>query len=313
MNAASRRGRPADLRRNAGLGAPRHIASPLRWTVAAMALIATNAFAAPEQAPRAAFKVCAPPYNLPMSDQDGSGYENKITELFGKALGLPVEYTWFPQRLGFIRATLKNNDTDDGSYRCDVVMGVIDNFELAATTRPYMRSAWAMVYVKGRGLDFIQSQKDLEQLSDEQRALLRIGIWDQGPTTEWISRIGLMDQASPYPIMSGDPKEGPGHIIQNDLVADKVNLTFAWGPIAGYFAKQIKDHELVVIPLENEPGLKFDFQIAMAVRHPDRAWRKQINELIEKNQGEIDRILKDYGVPLLPLRAAAPKGDDDDD
>ncbi len=260
---------------------------------------------------RSALKVCAPPYNLPMSDQDGTGYENKIAELFGKSLGLPVTYTWFPQRLGFVRATLKNNETEDGSYKCDLVMGVVDNFELAATTRPYMRSAWAMVYVKGRGLDFIKSQQDLKNLSAEQRQALRIGIWDQGPTTIFVHQLGLMENAVPYPIMSGDPKQGPGHIIESDLMSDKVNLTFSWGPIAGYLAKKMQGAELVVIPLQNEPGLKFDFQIAMATRHPDTAWRKQIDALIEKHQSQIDQILTDYGVPLLPLQPVSKVEDDD--
>ncbi len=270
--------------------------------------------------PRTALRVCAPPFNLPMSEKDGSGYENRMAELFGKQLGLPVEYTWFPQRMGFIRATLRNNETDDGSYKCDLVMGVVENFELAATTRPYMHSSWALVYVKGRGLDFIKSQEDLKQLSDADRQKLRIGIWDQGPTTEWVYRLGLIDQSTPYPIMSGDARQGPGHIIEEDLVKDEVNLTFAWGPIAGYIARNMRDHELVVIPLENERGksdgqpweIRFDFQIAAAVRHGEDAWRDEVDAFIAGNQPAIEAILAEYGVPLLPLKAAPARKDDDD-
>jgi len=277
-------------------------------------LVAGSGPAVAAEAERTALKVCAPPFNLPMSDKDESGYENKIARLFAEQLKLPLEYTWFPQRMGFIRATLKNNETDDGSYKCDLVMGVVDNFELAATTRPYLRSSWAMVYVKGRGLDFIQTQEDLANLTEAQKGKLRIGIWDQGPTTDWVYKLGLMDYATPYPIMSGDARQGPGHIIEGDLVADKVNLTFAWGPIAGYLAKKAKSHDLVVIPLHNEPGLKFDYQISMAVRHPDGEWRAQVNRLIEKNQAAIEGILDEYGVPRLPLlpTAAATEEDDDD-
>ncbi|MGD9602813.1 MAG: quinoprotein dehydrogenase-associated putative ABC transporter substrate-binding protein [Gammaproteobacteria bacterium] len=269
--------------------------------------------AAAAEASRSALKVCAPPFNLPMSDKDESGYENRIAKLFANQLELPLEYTWFPQRMGFIRATLKNNETEDGSYKCDLVMGVVDNFELAATTRPYMHSTWAMVYAKGRGLDFIQSQADMHKLTDAQKKLLRIGVWDQGPTTEWVYRLGLIEQATPYPIMSGDARQGPGHVIENDLVQDKVNLTFVWGPIAGFLAKRIPDPELVVIPLENEQGLKFDYQISMAVRHPDTAWKRQVNALIERNQAEIDSILDEFGVPRLPLILTNDEREDDDD
>ena len=256
------------------------------------------------------FKVCAPPYSMPMSDMDGTGYENRIAELFASQLGASVKYTWFPQRMGFIRATLKNNETEDGEYKCDVVMGVVDNFELAATTQPYLHSTWALVYAKNSGLDWIKTQDDLKNLSNEHRAALRIGIWDQGPTTEWISRIGLMDQAEAYPIMSGDPKQSPAHIVESELVNGKINLTFLWGPIAGYLQHKLKDAGLVVIPMKSEPGFKFDYQIAMAVRHGDDARRREVSGLIEKNQARIDAILGEYGVPLLPLEHKR-KHDDD--
>ncbi|MBI2798877.1 MAG: quinoprotein dehydrogenase-associated putative ABC transporter substrate-binding protein [Gammaproteobacteria bacterium] len=268
--------------------------------------------AEPPSPPRTAFKVCAPPYSLPMSDKDESGYENKIAQLFAKDLGLPLQYTWFPQRMGFVRATLKNNETEDGSYKCDIVMGVVDNFDLAATTRPYLRSSWALVYFKGRGLDFIKSQDDLKHLTAAQKKLLRIGVWDQGPTTDWVYKLGLMDNATPFPIMSGDARQGPGHIIEEDLKQDKINLTFVWGPIGGYLAHKIKDAELIVIPLQKDQGVKFDFQIAMAVRHPDTAWKKQINDLIGKHQAKITSILDEYGVPQLELLPPKKKSTNDD-
>lgn len=259
-----------------------------------------------------ALRVCADPFNMPMSNRAGEGYENKIAELFGRKLGVPVQYEWFPQRIGFIRNTLRNNETEDGSYKCDLVMGVIENFEIAAPTRPYMRSSWAMVYVKGRGLDYIRSQDDLMNLTPEQIAALRIGAWDRGPGTDFIFRAGLMDQAIPYQSMSGDARETPGKIIERDLVQDKINLTFVWGPIAGYFAKTITDHEVVVIPMRGEPGLRFDYQIAMAVRHGDNAWRERVNRLIADNQDGIDAILRDYGVPLKELVIREIEDDDDD-
>ena len=262
--------------------------------------------------PRTALKICADPHSLPSSNQHLQGYENKIAELLGRKLGLPVTYEWFPQRLGFIRNTLTNNDTADGSYRCDLVLSAVEHFDMAATTRPYMHSAWSLVYVKGRGLDYIQSQDDLANSTQQQRAALRIGIWDKGPATEWLAQNDLMDHATPYQSMSGDAHQSPGQIIERDLKQDKINLTFVWGPIAGYYAQQIKDAEVVVIPLRNEPGRRFDFQIAMAVRFADHAWKDQVNQFLHDNQAEIDNILTGYGVPLLPLVIQDSQGDDDD-
>ena len=265
--------------------------------IAATALGGSLSTAAAEK--RTALRVCAPPFNLPMSNKQGEGYENKIAELFAKKLELPLEYEWFPQRIGFIRNTLRNNNTPDGKYKCDIVMGVIENFELAATTKPYLHSAWSLVYVRGRGLDFIKSQDDLKDLSPEQKSMLRIGVWDKGPMPEWIYHRGLMEYSTPYQIMHGDMERNPGKIIEEDLVQDKINLTIVWGPIAGFYAKHIKGHDIAVIPMHNELRVNFDFQIAMAVRYGEPEWKDQINALITENQAEIDAILDEYGIPRL--------------
>lgn len=250
---------------------------------------------------RTTLKVCADPNSLPSSNKALQGYENEIAALFGLKLGLPVTYVWFPQRIGFIRNTLTSNDTPDGTYKCDLVLSVVEHFDMAATTRPYMRSAWAMVYVQGRGLDYIQSQESLSSSTPAQRAALRIGIWDKGPATQWLAQNDLMERATPYQSMSGDADESPGKIIERDLRQDKINLTFVWGPIAGYYAQQIKDAEIRVIPFHNEPGLRFDFQIAMAVRVGDKLWKARVERLLKDNQADIDAILKRFGVPLLPV------------
>lgn len=247
------------------------------------------------------FSVCADPFSLPSSDRDQAGFENKIAKLFADDLGLPLEFEWFSQRIGFIRNTLRNNDTPDQSYKCDIVMGVVDNFDMAATTKPYYHSSWSMVYIKGRGLDSIQSQEDLISISSELKEKLRIGLFDKSPAASWLFQYDLMEQATPYQIMMGDPRSYPGQIIENDLVDDKINLTFVWGPIAGYFSKVIEDHDVVVIPMRSESGIRFNYKISMAVRFEDEAWKDKINQLIDKHQDEINDILTDYGVPLLTL------------
>lgn len=263
-----------------------------------------------------AFRVCADPDNPPLSVQDRSGYENKIAELFAKELGVPVKYTWFPQRMGFIRNTLRNDDTPDGSYKCDVVMGVVQDFELAATTKPYYRSAWAMVYEKGKGLDEIHSLADLAALPAAKRDKLRIGAFDRSSIVTWLKNHGMLKQLVPYQSMSGDVHAYPGQIIERDLVDGKIDMTFVWGPIAGYFAKQLeaKRHvDLAVIPLKSQPNIPFDYNICMAVRFGDKARMKMLNELIDKNHAKIDKILTSYGVPLLPIKPSKSKEHGDND
>lgn len=279
----------------------------LSWP--AVALAATLGTA--QAADGGTFKVCAPPFAQPMSDRDGSGYENKIAEMFAAQLGQKTQYTWFPQRMGFVRQTLKNNDTEDGTYKCDYVMGVVENFELAATSRPYLHSTWAMVVKKGVGVDWLTAQDDLKHLDDAQRERLKIGIWDQGPTTEWIFKLGLMEQATPFPMMAGDARQSPADVVGAALDKDEVNVSFLWGPLAGYLEKK-HPGTIAVIPLHTDEGIQFDFQIAMAVRYGDKERLQQLNDLIAKNQTEIDKVLTDYGVPLLELKVDDKRKDDDD-
>ncbi len=266
-----------------------------------MACVTANGLRAEEEStpPRTALKVCGDPNAMPASNDKMEGFENKIAKLFADSLGLPLQYYWFPQRFKFIRNTLKNNKTPDGSYQCDLVISVPEHFDMAATTQPYYHSTWAMVYVKGRGLDDVKSQEDLINLPPERKKNLRIGLYDVGPATEWAYRHGLLDYMVPYQHMTADVQDYPGRIIEQDLVQDKINVTFEWGPIAGYYAKKIKNPELVVIPMKSEPGIKFDFRFTMATRFGEKAWKQQVNDFITRHRDDIRAILAEYGVPLV--------------
>ena len=107
--------------------------------------------------------------------------------------------------------------------------------------------------------------------------------------------------------MNADPQQYPGEIIEKDLAAGKIDAAIVWGPIAGYFAKRIKSPALQVVPLKSEPGIKFDFQMAMGVRYGEREWKQQIEGLLESRQSEIQYILKEFGVPVVDASFEARK------
>ncbi|TMH97255.1 MAG: hypothetical protein E6H43_18510, partial [Betaproteobacteria bacterium] len=65
-------------------------------------------------------RVCQDPNNLPFSNRAGEGFENKIAELLAGELGWTLEYTWFPQRMGFIRNTLRGRDPGSNRFKCDL-------------------------------------------------------------------------------------------------------------------------------------------------------------------------------------------------
>ncbi|HWM27894.1 MAG TPA: hypothetical protein VNQ14_05520, partial [Woeseiaceae bacterium] len=181
------------------------------------------------------------------------------------------------------------------------------------TTKPYYRSTYALVYVKGRGLDEVQSGSDFLDLDDESKARLKIGAFDKTPGPAWLSRHGMLSQMVPYQVMSGDPAAYPGEVLEHALVDGDVDAAIIWGPIAGYFAKQAKGVEMVVIPLESEPGVKFDFGISAGVRRGDDDAKNQLEQLMDETSGEIQALLEDYNVPLLENRVEAAEADDDRD
>ena len=263
----------------------------------AVAIVIATAAVADET--RTAFRPCIDPSNLPFANEKGEGFENKIADLFGQKLGLPVQSFSFPQRMNFIRNTLRYRLPGE-DYRCDVVMSVPADYDQAWPTKPYYRSTYALVYAKGKGLDGIKSGDDLFALPADTRARLRIGFYDKSPAAAWLVKHGIGEaQMKPYPMMSPDPDQYPGQLIDTELAHGKIDAAIVWGPIAGYFAKRVQSPELVVVPLRSEPGVKFDYAIAMGVRRGEAEWRATVDKLIADNQAAITAILREYGVPLL--------------
>src|SRR5690349_17648538 len=101
------------------------MSSPFRsLAVAVVVVIAMGTAAgARERAPATpgtalgVLRVCADPNNLPFTNRRGEGFENRLASLIARDLGSRVEYTWWAQRRGFVRNTLKAGS-------CDVIMGV---------------------------------------------------------------------------------------------------------------------------------------------------------------------------------------------
>lgn len=258
------------------------------------------------EAPRQALRVCQDPNNLPFSSTSGQGIENRIAEVFGQALGLPVSYYSFPNRMAFIRNTLRYK-LPGQDYPCDIVMGVPVGFDQVAVTQPYYRSSYALVFSPQRGLDQVRSQQDLLALPPEVLGRLRIGVYDRSPGSMWLAQHGLVDRGVPYPMMSPDPEQYPGEIIEKDLAAGKLDVALVWGPIGGYFAQRVKTPALRVVPMRSEPHIKLDYEIAMGVRYGERAWKQQVEALIEARRPEIQAILREFGVPVLDDAVSAAK------
>jgi mxaJ protein len=241
--------------------------------------------------PAGVLRVCADPNNLPFSNERGEGFENKIAELLAADLHERLEYTWWAQRRGFFRNTLR-------AGACDVVVGVPSSFELAATTAPYYRSTYVFVYRKGRGLQ-------VRSFDDAVLRDVRVGVQlvgDDGantPPAHALAARGVVNNVRGYTLY-GDYKEpNPPARIVEAVARGEVDVAVAWGPLAGYFAPRQRV-PLEVVPVSPQfdlPFLPFVYDISMGVRRGDEELRLKLDDFLVRRRGEIGRILDDYGVP----------------
>jgi mxaJ protein len=248
----------------------------------------------------AALRVCADPNNLPFSDQMGQGFENKIVALIAQDLGFTVDYTWWAQRRGYVRHTLKADI-------CDIWSGVASGAEMMTSTRPYYRSTYVFVTRADRGL-YIAS------FDDPQLRRLTIGVQLVGsdamntPPAHALARRGIVQNVRGY-MLYGDYRQPhpPSAII--DAVEDgNVDVAVVWGPMAGYFAAQASTPLTIepVQPWRDGMDLPMAFYISMGVRRGDNALLQRLNDSLERNQAAISAILAAYHVPVLPDAFAAP-------
>jgi quinoprotein dehydrogenase-associated probable ABC transporter substrate-binding protein len=235
---------------------------------------------------RQVLRVCADPANLPFSNDKKEGFENKIADIVGEELKVPVEYTWFPQVTGFLRNTLF-------AKRCDIVIGTGQGDPSLLNTNAIYGSAYVLLYKPNNGLDGVDSLLD-PRLKDK-----RIGVVAGTPPSNLIAKAGLMAKAKPYQLVVDRRYDSPAEDMVKDIRSGEIDAGVLWGPIGGYFGSKGGD-KLTVVPLTKDAvGNRMEFRITMGVRQGDDLWKRQLNDIIRKRQGDIDRVLLEYGVPLL--------------
>jgi mxaJ protein len=268
---------------------------------AAALLLAPLARAAAEP-----LRVCADPNNLPFSDRAEAGFENEVAALVARALARDVEYTWYPQRRGFIRNTLN-------ARLCDVVLGVPAGYELVRTTQPYYRSTYVFVYPRDGAFE-------PTTLDDPQLKSLKIGVpvvgddYASTPGAAALGRRGLIDNMVGYSVYGDYSKPNPPARLIEGVAAGNVDMAIAWGPLAGYFAQR-ESVPLAIKPVTPEadgPFIPFTFAIAMGVRKDDAALAAALDDVIATHRDEIRALLERYGVPLVASPAGIAHNSEDD-
>lgn len=250
-------------------------------------------------------RVCADPDNLPFSNQQSQGFENKIAEVIAGDLGMTVSYYWWPHQRGLVRNTLS-------AGTCDVLISIPKGYDPVLWTKPYYRSAYVLAYLPGKGRAFAS-------LDDPGLQHLRIGTYLNSPPFDALADLGMSAQVVPYPLFFDprvpDPDRRPVKLLQ-DLVAGDIDVAVAWGPMAGYFTKTAlangsvagKPAPMTLVPLQDTASIPMTFEFSMGVRKGNGELKARLEEAIDHRRAEITKILDDFGVPLLPLKPPRAEG-----
>jgi quinoprotein dehydrogenase-associated probable ABC transporter substrate-binding protein len=270
-----------------------------RIVCSCMAVIAAAAATAAHADTLKSLTVCADPGNMPLSNHQGEGFENKIAEIIGKGLGTGVQYYWRPSiERGLMRTTLSEGN-------CDLWMDMASDTEGAVVLpKPLYRSAFVLAYRSDKGLN-------IKGLSDPQLKRLRVGVFQVSAIREALSEHGVVNNTVVHYLSHNADEEAnnqPSYQVQQ-VIDGTLDVAAIWGPMAGYY-KTIKHAPLVLEPVnigEDEIPLEFDMALAVPRGRPEI--KAAIESALEQHKDEVRQILVDYGVPLIQCEGCLISGD----
>jgi mxaJ protein len=235
----------------------------------------------------ASLRVCADPDNMPFSNQEGEGFENKLAELIAQKLDVTLEYTWFAEATGYVPNTM-------GRDACDLVMGYAQGTGLIEDTNPYYHTSYVLIY---REQD--PSLAGIDNLSDPRLKEKRIGLFARTPPASILAMHGLAGSAKLFEVNADESAAKATMSIIDEVASGDLDAALLWGPVGGYYAERASV-PLKLVPLVKEnAGPSTIYGITMGVRPNEPQWKHTINKLIAENQGEINVILEGYNVPVL--------------
>jgi mxaJ protein len=248
-------------------------------------------------------KVCAAANEMPYSNNQGEGFENKLARFMGARLNRKIEYVYWKDPRYYVRDFLQKG-------LCDVAVGVDAGDPRVATTIPYYRSAYVFISREQDDLDL--ANWDSEVL----RKAKRIGFVPGTPSEVMMRAIGRYNDMFNYnqelvgfkSRRNQYVKYDPAKLV-DDVAGGKAEIAVLWGPSA---ARYVKDSHIplrmTVIPDNNSraDGQKvgLHYSTSMAVRKDDTALLQQLNQFIQHNQSQIGAVLEWEGIPLLPVPAS---------
>jgi quinoprotein dehydrogenase-associated probable ABC transporter substrate-binding protein len=246
----------------------------------------------------AALRVCADPGNMPLSNNRGEGFENKIASLLATSMGRTVQYYFRPSiERGLTRTTLYADE-------CDLMMDMPLDSERVLTTEAIYRTTFVLAYREDKHWSF-------KNLDDPNLKKLKVGVYQTSAIREALSEHDVFENVVIH-YLSHDadlvPEDEPSYQLQ-EVVDGKLDVAAAWGPFAGYY-KAKKNAPLTIQPVNlMEDNFPMEYDMAFAVRTSDKALKEELTKAIQKEKDGIHAILVEYGVPLVKCDTCLVDGD----
>lgn len=242
-------------------------------------------------------RVCGDPGNLPLSDINREGYQNKVIELVAKEIGAEVNYFWRPYLMrGITRQTFDTND-------CDILLDMPVNFEQIITTEPVYRTTYVLAYRSDAGFDI----KDLDDPELKKRT---IGVFQTSGLRTALTRRGIIDNVSLHVISHNSdlkPEHQPWQQVKQ-VLDGKLDIAGVWGPFAGWL--KARGEPLTIKPTNLwEDTIPQEFDLAIGLRKVDWVLKYKLDLALKARAADIEKILRDYGVPLVMCSKCIVAGD----
>ena len=242
--------------------------------------------------------VCADPGNMPLSNQKGEGFENKIAQVIGSALGTGVQYYWRPSiERGLMRTTLSEGN-------CDLWMDMATDTEGAIVLAPLYRSTFVLAYRSDKGID-------IKSLDDPALKKLRVGVFQVSAIRQALADHQVVSNTVIHYLSHNADivaDNQPSYQVQQ-VIDGTLDVAAAWGPMAGYY-KTMLHAPLIIQPVNKmEDRVQMEFDMALAVPRGRPDIKAAIEQAVDQRKAEIHQILTDFGVPLVKCDECSISGD----
>ena len=245
-------------------------------------------------------RICASTKEAPYSSADQAGFENKIAVKLAEAMGREPEFVFTDKfAIYLVRDFLETG-------QCDVVIGVDAGDERLLTTPPIYRTGYVMVTRD----DSSFTSADWSDIGKTQMSRFAVRFYTPAEvilkyTGKWEDNAAYLYSLINFKSSRNSYNQVEASRLVGEVVAGEADMAIAFAPDVARYVKAAPvplRMTLIENPVTRADGLVVPMQYdqAIGVRPDDQKLIAEINAALPKIRGEIDQILSDEGIPLLP-------------